>query len=108
MSSFFCEFCGKEIIDTENGYITGCKHYPIEEKSQQLDPKMEVLLMATQESVLKQMKKYTAIEYKIITGNITKLQTMLNQWRHMYEINILQMIQYKQGLAILLTRRRIK
>jgi len=102
MSSFICEFCGKEIIDTENGYITGCKHYPIEEKSQQLDPKMEVLLIDMQEAIKPNL------EYKIITGNITKLQTMLNQWRHMYELNIIQMIQYKQGLAILLTRRRIK
>ena len=102
MSSFFCEYCGKEIIDTENGYITGCEHYPIEEKSQQLDPKMEVLLIDMQEAIKPNL------EYKIITGNITKLQTMLNQWRHMYELNILQMIQYKQGLAILLTRRRIK
>ncbi len=102
MSSFFCEYCGKEIIDTENGYITGCEHYPIEEKSQQLDPKMEVLLIDMQEAIKPNL------EYKIITGNITKLQTMLNQWRHMYELNIIQMIQYKQGLAILLTRRRIK
>ena len=102
MSSFICEFCGKEIIDTEDGYITGCKHYPIEEKSQQLDPKMEVLLIDMQEAIK------SNLEYKIITGNITKLQTMLNQWRHMYKLNIIQMIQYKQGLAILLTRRRIK
>ena len=30
MSSFYCEYCGKEIIDTPQprGYITGCKHYP--------------------------------------------------------------------------------
>ena len=30
MSSFICEKCGKMIIDTEDGYITGCKHYPQE------------------------------------------------------------------------------
>lgn len=29
MSSFFCQYCGKAIIDTEKGYITGCEHYPI-------------------------------------------------------------------------------
>jgi len=106
MSSFICKFCGKEIIDTESGYITGCKHYPIEEKSQQLDPKMEVLLIDMQENAKKTIKP--SLEYKIITGDITKLQTMLNQWRHMYELDIIQMIQYKQRLAILLTRRRIK
>ena len=30
MSSFKCEKCGKDIIDTPKGYITGCEHYPIE------------------------------------------------------------------------------
>ena len=28
MSSFICEKCGKEIIDTPAGYVTGCEHYP--------------------------------------------------------------------------------
>jgi hypothetical protein len=28
MSSFICEFCGKEIIDSPKGYITECEHYP--------------------------------------------------------------------------------
>ena len=28
MSSFICEHCGKVILDTSNGYITGCEHYP--------------------------------------------------------------------------------
>lgn len=27
MSSFICDKCHAEIIDTENGYITGCEHY---------------------------------------------------------------------------------
>ena len=27
MSSFFCDKCGKAIIDTDYGYITGCEHY---------------------------------------------------------------------------------
>jgi len=30
MSSFTCEYCGTDIIDTDAGYITGCEHYPIE------------------------------------------------------------------------------
>jgi len=29
MSSFFCEVCGKEILDTPDGYITECEHYPL-------------------------------------------------------------------------------
>jgi len=30
MSSFICEICGKEIIDTLRGYVTACEHYPLE------------------------------------------------------------------------------
>ena len=29
MSSFFCEHCGASIQDTPQGYVTGCKHYPL-------------------------------------------------------------------------------
>jgi len=31
MSSFICEHCNAEIIDTESGYINGCEHYPKED-----------------------------------------------------------------------------
>ena len=30
MSSFICEKCGAEILDTPDGYITECEHYPME------------------------------------------------------------------------------
>lgn len=30
MSSFKCEICHKDIIDTAKGYVTECPHYPIE------------------------------------------------------------------------------
>lgn len=33
MSSFACEKCGKNCHDTEVGYITGCEHYPADEKA---------------------------------------------------------------------------
>ena len=29
MSNFICEKCGKEIIDSPDGYVTGCEHYPV-------------------------------------------------------------------------------
>lgn len=31
MSNFYCEKCGTAIYDTEYGYVTGCKHYPVED-----------------------------------------------------------------------------
>ena len=31
MSSFECKDCGTFILDSTDGYVTGCKHYPIEE-----------------------------------------------------------------------------
>lgn len=32
MSSFNCEHCGKPILDTPRGYVTGCEHYPLSDK----------------------------------------------------------------------------
>ncbi len=29
MSNFLCEHCHAEIIDSDEGYVTGCDHYPI-------------------------------------------------------------------------------
>ena len=37
MSSFQCLICKTNIIDTPKGYITGCKHYPLEKKSIKID-----------------------------------------------------------------------
>jgi len=32
MSNFNCDICGSPIVENQNGeYITGCRHYPIEE-----------------------------------------------------------------------------
>ena len=30
MSSFKCEKCGKTCVDSNDGFISGCKHYPPE------------------------------------------------------------------------------
>ena len=30
MSNFKCEICGSSVIDSPNGYTTGCEHYPID------------------------------------------------------------------------------
>lgn len=30
MSSFYCDKCGALIVDTPEGYVTGCEHYPLE------------------------------------------------------------------------------
>lgn len=32
MSSFVCDKCGAECVDTPIGYVTGCEHYPADVK----------------------------------------------------------------------------
>jgi hypothetical protein len=39
MSSFICEHCGKELIDTPGGdYVTECEHYPKEKRKPYSEP----------------------------------------------------------------------
>jgi hypothetical protein len=37
MSSFKCEKCGKTCIDSNDGFISGCKHYPPDVKNDVLN-----------------------------------------------------------------------
>ncbi len=30
MSSFLCPECGAEIVDSDQGFVTGCEHWPVE------------------------------------------------------------------------------
>ena len=39
MSSFYCCNCGAAIIDSDTGYTTGCKHYPLERKKVNVERK---------------------------------------------------------------------
>lgn len=32
MSNFICEHCHAEIIDSDQGYVAGCDHYPIDSR----------------------------------------------------------------------------
>ena len=41
MSSFNCEYCRKAILDTPDGYITGCEHYPIKDYGKKGSPREE-------------------------------------------------------------------
>lgn len=43
-------------------------------------------------------------EYKIITGKPTDVQKILNQWRHQYEIVIIEMTSFEREISILLIR----
>jgi hypothetical protein len=43
MSNFICEHCGTECIDTEMGYITGCIHYPADQKKVSQSVEVEIL-----------------------------------------------------------------
>lgn len=44
MSSFKCELCNVDCIDTEIGYITGCEHHQPDYTPQQLYTKFQSLL----------------------------------------------------------------
>jgi len=39
MSSFNCEHCGTAIIDTPDGYVTECEHYPLLKSSERVQKK---------------------------------------------------------------------
>lgn len=34
MSSFTCQQCQTDILDSDGGYLTGCPHWPIESQNQ--------------------------------------------------------------------------
>lgn len=52
MSSFICCKCGTPILDSHEGYISACRHYPIEQRK-------EVKTMAKGSAVPKGTKKGT-------------------------------------------------
>ena len=70
MSSFHCEKCGKTILDSEQGYYTFCKHYPLEISMKDYNKKMnEIIKMGkpvsdTLADMLKEANKHTI---KVIT-----------------------------------------
>ena len=37
MSHFICEHCGAHIIDSPKGYLSGCRHYPMEHNTDSPD-----------------------------------------------------------------------
>jgi len=46
MSSFYCPTCGKSIIDSPKGYISGCKHYKIDKDTKNHSTSYSDTLMA--------------------------------------------------------------
>lgn len=52
MSSFKCEICGIEIIDTVYGYVTECEHYPLEKKIKKKKKKKIKKEFANYESII--------------------------------------------------------
>ena len=42
MSSFICEKCGMAIVDSPDGYITECLHYPREKMNKRNDNEEEL------------------------------------------------------------------
>lgn len=39
MSSFVCNECGAMILDSEDGYVTECEHWPLEPRTIHPNPK---------------------------------------------------------------------
>lgn len=37
MSHFICEHCGAHIVDSPTGYLSGCRHYPMEQHIRKSD-----------------------------------------------------------------------
>jgi uncharacterized protein YdhG (YjbR/CyaY superfamily) len=60
MSSFYCEKCGTAILDTLDGYVTFCEHYPLEEKDT-LSPNMKGRI---ETSKLKEMREWSEEQLK--------------------------------------------
>ena len=44
MSSFYCEHCGALCSDTERGYISGCKHYPVDITATEYQKRMDKII----------------------------------------------------------------
>jgi lysyl-tRNA synthetase class I len=51
MSSFICEYCGANIIDSEKEYKTECKHYPFENICPKCKSKEVDIIDRTDESI---------------------------------------------------------
>ena len=47
MSNFTCPHCGKDIIDSPRGYITGCEHYPIDHGPQKQPSSVRKIMAET-------------------------------------------------------------
>ena len=60
MSSFMCDICDAEIIDTNTGYITGCEHYSIEDLTELSGKQMSdgATRLAADEMAVKLIKQY--------------------------------------------------
>ncbi len=58
MSSFVCEKCGKEIIDSPSGYTTECEHYPSIEFC-------EVLIHKSREQIKRSRSMIKSLQHEI-------------------------------------------
>jgi len=66
MSSFICESCGKHIIDTDQGYISECEHYPLNKRSKPMSNKWEFFIAGVQfhqaKTVINELEEGTELE----------------------------------------------
>jgi len=50
---------------------------------------------------------FTNWEFRVLNGVESEIQKILNQWRHEYELIIIHIQFWENGLAVLLVRRRL-
>jgi len=60
MSNFRCDICGKNILDSPRGYVTGCPHYPLSERTT-LSPNLKGRI---RHDILKKMREDSLKELK--------------------------------------------
>jgi len=63
MSSFACDKCGEICSDTGGGYITGCEHYPPDNKTQE-----------------DKMDKMTDSQWEFVSGEIDKIMRQIDRF----------------------------
>jgi len=72
MSSFECEHCKAQILDTPHGYITECEHYPMEKLKPQPRNKRSDFLRVLAEFAREQNPITKSVQRDILKGRLER------------------------------------